>query len=86
MKAKKSAVIASLVYALISPSGTPRQVQAQGDKTSYPKMGPFEQYLTLVRGRPDSIEFRADEEARRELFWVIGSGGLNLGVVLSSIP
>jgi hypothetical protein len=45
MKAKKSAVVASLVYALISPLGTPRQVQAQGDKTSYPKMGPLEQYL-----------------------------------------
>lgn len=45
MKAKKCAVVASLVYALISPLGTPRQVHAQGDKTSYPKMGPLEQYL-----------------------------------------
>jgi hypothetical protein len=45
MKAKKSAMVASLIYALISPLGTPRQVQAQGDKTSYPKMGPLEQYL-----------------------------------------
>ena len=45
MKGKKSAVVASLICVLISPLGTPRQVQAQGDKTSYPKMGPPEQYL-----------------------------------------
>jgi hypothetical protein len=45
MKGKKSAVVASLICVLISPLGTPRQVQAQGDKTSYPKMGPLEQYL-----------------------------------------
>jgi len=45
MKGKKSAVVASLICVLISPLGTPRQVQAQGDKSSYPKMGPLEQYL-----------------------------------------
>ena len=45
MKKKKSALVASLICVLISSLGTPRQVQAQGDKTAYPKMGPLEQYL-----------------------------------------
>jgi hypothetical protein len=45
MKGRRFAVVASLICALISPLGTPRQVQAQGEKTLYPKMGPLEQYL-----------------------------------------
>src|SRR6516225_8869504 len=45
MKGKKFAVAASLICALVSPLGTSRKVGAQGDKTSYPKMGPIEQYL-----------------------------------------
>ena len=43
--AKKLAVVASLISALIFVFGTQRQTQAQGDKTPYPKMAPLEQYL-----------------------------------------
>ncbi len=45
MNAKKFAVVASLIFALISVLGTAGQVQTQGDKTPYPKMAPLEQYL-----------------------------------------
>jgi hypothetical protein len=45
MNAKKLAVAAWLIFALISPLGPARQSQAQGDKTPYPTMAPAEQYL-----------------------------------------
>jgi len=45
MNAKKFAVVAWLIFALISPLGPARQIQAQGDKTPYPTMAPVEQYL-----------------------------------------
>jgi hypothetical protein len=45
MNAKKFAVVAWLIFALISPLGPARQTQAQSDKTPYPTMAPVEQYL-----------------------------------------
>jgi hypothetical protein len=45
MIGKKFAVAAFVICALISPLTTPRKVRAQGDRTSYPKMRPLEQYL-----------------------------------------
>jgi hypothetical protein len=76
MDAKKFAVVASLIFALISVLGTAGQVQAQGDKTPYPKMAPPEQYLmdrnaeiALARSAaPDSI-------SRDAKILVLGSQG-----------
>lgn len=45
MNAKKFAVVAWLIFALISPLGPARQIQAQSGKTPYPTMAPAEQYL-----------------------------------------
>jgi hypothetical protein len=45
MNAKKFVVVASLIFTLISALGTAQQSQEQGNKTSYPKMAPLEQYL-----------------------------------------
>jgi hypothetical protein len=45
MNTKKFALVASLICILISAFGTRRQVQAQDDKTPYPKMAAVEQYL-----------------------------------------
>jgi hypothetical protein len=45
MNAKKFAVVAWLIFAVVSPLGPARQSQAQGDKTPYPTMAPAEQYL-----------------------------------------
>jgi len=44
MKGKKLAVVASLLC-LISLLGTPREAQAQEDKSPYPKTAPFDQYF-----------------------------------------
>jgi hypothetical protein len=45
MNAKKFAVVALQIFALISALGAARQIQAQGKKTPYPEMAPLEQYL-----------------------------------------
>jgi hypothetical protein len=45
MNAKRFAVAAFLIGALISAFEIPRQVRAQGSKTPYPEMAPLEQYL-----------------------------------------
>lgn len=45
MNAKKFALVACLICALIFAFGTPRQIQAQSNETPYPKMAPLEQYL-----------------------------------------
>jgi hypothetical protein len=45
MNAKKSGLVASLIFAVISALGTAGQMQAQSNETPYPKMAPLEQYL-----------------------------------------
>ena len=45
MNAKKFAVVASLIVALIFAFGAPWQMQAQENKTPYPNMAPLDQYL-----------------------------------------
>ena len=50
MKGKKYALVASLIWVLISAFGTPRGMQAQDDRNPYPKMAPLDQYPYGPRG------------------------------------
>ena len=81
MKGNKFAMVASLIFALISALGTPRQVRARSDKTSYPKMGPLEQYLMDRDAEIALARSAAPESVSREAkILVLGRHGYETAV------
>ena len=77
MNAKKVAVLASLIFALISALGTARQALAQDSKTRYPTMAPREQYLIPDRNAEIALARTAAPEAisRDATILVLGKHG-----------
>ena len=81
MNTKKFVVVASLIFTLMSALGTVRQAQSQGDKPSYPKMAPLEQYL-MDRDAEINLARSAAPEAisRNAKIMVLGRHGYDTAV------